>query len=59
MPRQEGFLKKTMSPKPAGTGIKARKYALLVLLASFVLGTGVAQDNVERELKFVLRRPSL
>jgi hypothetical protein len=58
MPRQEGLLKKTMSPKPARTGIKARKHALLVLLASFVLGTGLAQDNVEREGYFEVRSAS-
>jgi hypothetical protein len=58
MPRQEGLLKKTMSPKPAGTGINARKYALLVLLASFVLSTGVAQENVEREGYFEVRSAS-
>lgn len=58
MPRQEGLLKKTMSRKPSGTGIKARKYALLVLLAPFVLGTGLAQDDVEREGYFEVRSAS-
>jgi hypothetical protein len=58
MPRQEGFLKKTMSPKPAGKGINARKHALLLLLVSFVLNTGVAQDNVEREGYFEVRSAS-
>ena len=58
MPRQEGFLKKTMSPKPARTGIKGSKHALLVLLASFVLGTGLAQDDVEREGYFEVRSAS-
>jgi len=58
MPRQEGLLKKTMSPKPARTGCKARKHALFVLLASFVLSTGLAQDNVEREGYFEVRSAS-
>jgi hypothetical protein len=58
MPRQEGLLKKTMSPKPARTGTRIRKYALLVLLASFVMGTGLAQDNVEREGYFEVRSAS-
>ena len=47
-----------MSPKPARTGIKGSKHALLVLLASFVLGTGLAQDDVEREGYFEVRSAS-
>ena len=47
-----------MSPKPAGKGINARKHALLLLLVSFVLNTGVAQDNVEREGYFEVRSAS-
>jgi len=58
MPRQKGFLKKTMSPKPKPTGTRTRKYALLVLLASFILGTGLAQDNVDREGYFEVRSAS-
>jgi hypothetical protein len=56
MPRQEGLLKKTMS-MPAGITKTANKYALLVLLAAFVLGTGLAQD-VEREGYFEVRSAS-
>ena len=44
-----------MSPKPAGTRIRIRKYALSVLLAVLVLGTGVAQDDLEREGYFEVR----
>jgi hypothetical protein len=58
MPRQKGLLKKTMSPKPARTGTRIGKYALHVLLASFVMGTGIAQDNVEREGYFEVRSAS-
>jgi hypothetical protein len=47
-----------MSPKPAGTHIKATKYALLVLLAALVLETGLAQENVEREGYFEVRSAS-
>jgi len=47
-----------MSPKPKPTGTRTRKYALLVLLASFILGTGLAQDNVEREGYFEVRSAS-
>jgi hypothetical protein len=36
----------------------ARKYALFVLLATFVLGTGLAQDAVEREGYFEVRSAS-
>ena len=58
MPRQEGLLKKTMSPKPAGTHIRATKFALVVLLAALVLETGLAQENVEREGYFEVRSAS-
>ncbi|MDH3619335.1 MAG: DUF4390 domain-containing protein [Gammaproteobacteria bacterium] len=43
--------------RPAGTTNTGRKYALLVLLATFVLGTGLAQD-VEREGYFEVRSAS-
>ncbi len=36
----------------------AQKYALFVLLAAFVLGTGLAQDDVEREGYFEVRSAS-
>jgi len=47
-----------MLQRPANTPGKARKYALLVLLAAFVLGTGLAQDAVEREGYFEVRSAS-
>ena len=47
-----------MSPKPSHTAITARKHAELVLLASFVLGTGLAQEKVEREGYFEVRSAS-
>jgi hypothetical protein len=56
MPRQEGLLKKKMF-MPAGRTETAKKSALLVLLAAFVLGTGLAQD-VEREGYFEVRSAS-
>jgi len=43
--------------KPAGKIETVRKYAVLVLLAAFVLGTGFAQD-VEREGYFEVRSAS-
>jgi hypothetical protein len=43
-----------MSPKPAGTVKTGTTYVLFVLLAAFVLGTGLAQD-VEREGYFEVR----
>ena len=43
-----------MSPTPAGKVKAGAQYALFVLLAAFVLGTGVAQD-VEREGYFEVR----
>ena len=43
--------------KPAGKIETARKYAVLVLLAAFVLGTGFAQD-IEREGYFDVRSAS-
>ena len=47
-----------MSQRPANTPGMARKYALFVLLATFVLGTGLAQDAVEREGYFEVRSAS-
>ncbi len=47
-----------MSQRPENTPGKARKYALFVLLAAFVLGTGLAQDVVEREGYFEVRSAS-
>ena len=44
-----------MSQRFAGTGAVARKYALFVLLATLVLGSGMAQDNIEREGYFEVR----
>ena len=46
-----------MSPTPAGKVKAGAQYALFVLLAAFVLGTGVAQD-VEREGYFEVRSAS-
>ncbi len=46
-----------MSPKLAGKMKIANRYALLVLLTSFVLGTGLAQD-LEREGYFEVRSAS-
>lgn len=57
VPRQEGLLKKTMSPKPASSVKSSTPYVLFVLLAAFVLGTGFAQD-VEREGYFEVRSAS-
>jgi len=48
-----------MSQRPANIPGKARKYALFVLLAAFVLGTGLAQDAVEREGYFEVRSASI
>ena len=47
-----------MSQRPANTPGMARKYALFVLLATFILGTGLAQDAVEREGYFEVRSAS-
>jgi hypothetical protein len=47
-----------MPQRPAKTPGKPRKYALFVLLAAFVLGTGLAQDAVEREGYFEVRSAS-
>jgi len=47
-----------MSQRPENTPGKARKYALFVLLAAFVLGPGLAQDVVEREGYFEVRSAS-
>ncbi len=58
MPREEGLLKKTMSLRPAGTGGNIWKYALSVLLVTFVLGSGAAQDSIEREGYFEVRSAS-
>ena len=40
---------------PASTGLSARKRALFALLATLVLGSGLAQDGVEREGYFEVR----
>jgi len=47
-----------MSQRSVNTTGTARKYALFVLLAAFVLGTGLAQDAVEREGYFEVRSAS-
>jgi hypothetical protein len=47
-----------MSPQAVITPGKAWKYALFVLLAAFALGTGLAQDAVEREGYFEVRSAS-
>jgi hypothetical protein len=47
-----------MSQRPVNTTGTARKYALFVLLAAFVVGTGLAQDAVEREGYFEVRSAS-
>ena len=44
-----------MPQQPANRPGKARKYALVLLLAALVLGTGQAQDAVEREGYFEVR----
>jgi hypothetical protein len=46
-----------MSPTPAGKMKAGAQYALFVLLAAFVMGTGVAQ-NVERQGYFEVRSAS-
>ena len=47
-----------MSQRPVNTPGTAWKHALFVLLAVFVLGTGLAQDAVEREGYFEVRSAS-
>ena len=47
-----------MSQQPVNTAGVTRKYALFVLLAAFALGTGLAQDEVEREGYFEVRSAS-
>jgi hypothetical protein len=47
-----------MLQRPVNTTGTARKYALFVLLAAFVVGTGLAQDAVEREGYFEVRSAS-
>ena len=47
-----------MSQRPVNTPGTARKHALFVLLAVIVLGTGLAQDAVEREGYFEVRSAS-
>ena len=47
-----------MLQRPANKPGVARKYAPFVLLAAFVLGTGLAQDTVEREGYFEVRSAS-
>ena len=44
-----------MSQRFAGTSAVARKYALFVLLATLVLGSGMAQDDIDREGYFEVR----
>jgi hypothetical protein len=55
MPRQEGLLKNTMTPRSAASAANTTKRALLALLATLVLGTVLAQDNIEREGYFEVR----
>ncbi|NCF14411.1 MAG: DUF4390 domain-containing protein [Gammaproteobacteria bacterium] len=47
-----------MSQQPAIKPKKPRKYALFVLLGALVLGTGIAQDELEREGYFEVRSAS-
>ena len=47
-----------MTPRPAGTGVTGNRRVLLVLLATLVLGKGLAQDDVEREGYFEVRSAS-
>ena len=47
-----------MPQRPVNSPGKPRKYALFVLLVAFVLGTGLAQDAVEREGYFEVRSAS-
>ena len=59
VPREEGLLKKTMSQQPAikrqkGTEVRSVRAVLGVL----VLGTGMAQDEIEREGYFEVRSAS-
>ena len=43
---------------PASTGLSGRKRALFALLATLVLGSGLAQDGIEREGYFEVRSAS-
>jgi hypothetical protein len=47
-----------MTYRPRGSGTAPRKYAVFVLLAAFVFGVGLAQDDVEREGYFEVRSAS-
>jgi len=47
-----------MSQQPAIKPKRPRKYALFVLLGALVLGTGIAQDELEREGYFEVRSAS-
>jgi hypothetical protein len=47
-----------MSQQPAIKPKKPRKHALFVLLGALVLGTGIAQDELEREGYFEVRSAS-
>ena len=47
-----------MTTRRAGSSNFARKFGLLVLLALFALGTGAAQDDIEREGYFEVRSAS-
>lgn len=46
--------------KPKRTGLQSRsfRYAMVALLGAFALGTGLAQDNLEREGYFEVRSAS-
>ena len=58
MPRQEGLLKKTMSKRGAGFEGSTLWHACIALLAVLVLGTGLAQDDIERQGYFEVRSAS-
>ena len=47
-----------MTFRHAGSGRSTAKRALFALLAALVLGTGIAQDNIEREGYFEVRSAS-
>jgi hypothetical protein len=58
MPRQEGLLKKTMKGRRAGFKPKAMWHACIAVLVTLALGTGLAQDDIEREGYFEVRSAS-
>jgi hypothetical protein len=58
MSRQEGLLNGTMIPRRAIIKRKTLRHSLLAVLGLFVLGTGLAQDDVEREGYFEVRSAS-